>query len=133
MAKGYNARFASNPYVVGSFACIGGGLFGLDISSMSGVLNNDHYLNQYHHPTSDAQGAITASMPAGSFVGALIVSQLADRIGRKNAVILSGIIWVIGAILQCASVNRGMLVVGRIIAGLSVGIASTVVPIYQAE
>ena len=26
-------------YVVGSFACIGGGLFGLDISSMSGVLN----------------------------------------------------------------------------------------------
>ena len=72
-------------------------------------------------------------MPAGSFVGALIVSQLADRIGRKNAVILSGIIWVIGAILQCASVNRGMLVVGRIIAGLSVGIASTVVPIYQAE
>ncbi|KAL1751284.1 general substrate transporter [Schizophyllum commune] len=133
MAKGYNARFASNPYVVGSFACIGGGLFGLDISSMSGVLNNDHYLNQYHHPTSDAQGAITASMPAGSFVGALIVSQLADRVGRKNAVILSGIIWVIGAILQCASVNRGMLVVGRIIAGLSVGIASTVVPIYQAE
>ena len=97
------------------------------------IVQNDHYLNQYHHPTSDAQGAITASMPAGSFVGALIVSQLADRIGRKNAVILSGIIWVIGAILQCASVNRGMLVVGRIIAGLSVGIASTVVPIYQAE
>ena len=59
-------------------------------------------------------------MPAGSFVGALIVSQLADRIGRKNAVILSGIIWVIGAILQCASVNRGMLVVGRIISGISV-------------
>jgi hypothetical protein len=54
----YNAAIASNPvrpsvqrcaisrqalisvqYVVGSFACIGGSLFGLDISSMSGVLS----------------------------------------------------------------------------------------------
>lgn len=72
-------------------------------------------------------------MPAGSLVGALLVTQLADRLGRKKTVILSGIVWVIGAILQCASVNRGMLVVGRIIAGLSVGIASAVVPIYQSE
>lgn len=42
----YNARIAANPYIVGSFACIGGGLFGLDISSMSGVLNNPAY-NSY--------------------------------------------------------------------------------------
>lgn len=43
-------------------------------------------------------------MPAGSLVGALAVTQLADRIGRKRTVILAGIIWVIGSILQCASV-----------------------------
>jgi MFS family permease len=43
-------------------------------------------------------------MPAGSFVGALSVTQLADRLGRKNTVILAGIFWVIGSILQCASV-----------------------------
>ncbi len=28
-------------------------------------------------------------MPAGSFLGALLVTQLADRFGRKNTVILS--------------------------------------------
>lgn len=72
-------------------------------------------------------------MPAGSFVGALAVTQLADRIGRKRTIIISGILWVIGSVLQCASVNRAMLVVGRIISGLSVGLASAVVPIYQAE
>lgn len=92
---------------------------------------------------------MVAAMPAGSFVGALAVSQLADRIGRKRTIILSGLIWVIGSILQCAAVvstafviirasmnslqNRGMLVVGRIISGLSVGIASAVVPVYQSE
>ena len=72
-------------------------------------------------------------MPGGSFLGALAVTQLADRIGRKPTIIISGIFWVIGSILQCASINRGMLVVGRIISGLAVGLASAVVPIYQAE
>ena len=138
-------------YVVGSFACIGGGLFGLDISSMSGVLSvrihptslrttirplapqNVSYQQTFHFPGPSAQGAIVAAMPAGSFVGALAVTQLADRIGRKRTIIISGIFWVIGSILQCASVNRAMLVVGRIISGLAVGLASAVVPIYQAE
>ncbi|KIL54556.1 hypothetical protein M378DRAFT_168849 [Amanita muscaria Koide BX008] len=100
---------------------------------MSGVLNNDAYLNTFQNPDPGAQGAIVAAMPAGSFIGALAVMQLADRIGRRKTIILSGIIWVIGSILQCASVNRGMLVVGRIISGLSVGLASAVVPIYQSE
>ncbi|KAF4609468.1 hypothetical protein D9613_012243 [Agrocybe pediades] len=129
----YNARIASNPYVVGSFACIGGGLFGLDISSMSGVLNNPSYLKTFNFPNPAAQGGIVAAMPAGSLVGSLAVTQLADRIGRKKTIILAGWIWVIGSILQCASVNRGMLVVGRIISGISVGLASAVVPIYQSE
>ena len=42
-------------------------------------------------------------MPAGSFAGALAVTWLADSLGRKWTVILSGWIWVIGCILQCAS------------------------------
>jgi len=88
-------------------------------------------------------------MPAGSLVGALAVTQLADRLGRKRTIILAGIIWVIGSILQCSSIvsevsqslptytpfkqNRAMLVVGRIVSGISVGMASAVVPIYQSE
>jgi sugar porter (SP) family MFS transporter len=133
MAKDYSAWVASSPYVVGSFACIGGGLFGLDISSMAGVITNPSYIEYFHNPNSNAQGAIVASMPAGSLLGALSVTILADKLGRKRTVILSGIVWVIGAILQAASQNRGMLVVGRIIAGISIGIASAVVPMYQAE
>jgi sugar porter (SP) family MFS transporter len=129
----YNAKIASNPYVVGSFACIGGGLFGLDISSMSGVLNNEFYLEQFNFPDPTTQGGIVAAMPAGSLIGALAVTQLADRIGRKKTIILSGLIWVIGSTLQCASISRDMLIVGRIISGISVGLASAVVPIYQSE
>ncbi|TFK71957.1 general substrate transporter [Pluteus cervinus] len=133
MGKGYSATIAANPYIVGSFACIGGGLFGLDISSMSGVLSNEAYISTFKKPDANAQGAIVAAMPAGSLVGALAVTHLADKIGRRKTIILGGMIWVLGSILQCASVNRGMLVVGRVISGISVGLSSAVVPIYQSE
>ncbi|KAI0248196.1 general substrate transporter [Lactifluus subvellereus] len=133
MGKGYHAAIASNPYVVGSFACIGGGLFGLDISSMSGVLSNDAYKKTFGNPDPNVQGAIVSAMPAGSFVGALLVSYVADWIGRKNTVILSGLVWVVGSILQCAAVDREMLITGRVISGISVGIASTIIPLYQSE
>ena len=71
---------------------------------MSGVLSNDAYKNTFGNPGSNAQGAIVAAMPAGSFVGALLVSKLADLIGRKWTIIISGWIWVVGSILQCAAV-----------------------------
>ena len=48
-------------------------------------------------------------MPAGSLMGALAVTQLADRIGRKKTIILSGLIWVIGSTLQCTSIVSFLL------------------------
>ncbi|ORX65027.1 MFS general substrate transporter [Linderina pennispora] len=43
------------------------------------------------------------------------------------------IIFIIGVIIQTASINRGMLITGRFIAGLGVGTLSMVVPVYQSE
>ncbi|KAK1754255.1 general substrate transporter [Echria macrotheca] len=124
---------ASNVYFICAFAAIGGGLFGFDISSMSGVLGTQAYKQYFGHPVSYTQGAITAAMPAGSLVGSLTSSFLADRFSRKVALQFSCILWIIGSILMCASQNVGMLCVGRVICGLCVGIASSIVPVYQSE
>lgn len=123
----------SNVYFICSFAAIGGGLFGFDISSMSGVLGTEAYKRYFNHPRSYGQGAITAAMPFGSLVGALSSSFIADRYSRRTAIQIASIIWIIGSIIQCASVDVGMLVVGRVVAGLCVGIASSICPVYQAE
>jgi len=76
----------------------------MDISSMSGVLSNDAYKRTFDNPDPNVQGAIVSAMPAGSFAGALLVSYVGDRIGRKKTVILAGLIWTIGSILQCSAV-----------------------------
>ncbi|KAH8808515.1 high-affinity glucose transporter [Xylogone sp. PMI_703] len=124
---------ASNVYFICGFAAIGGGLFGFDISSMAGVLGTQAYKNYYGNPVSYRQGAITCAMPFGSLVGALVSSIIADKYSRKTTIQIASVFWIVGSIIQAASINIAMLVVGRVIAGLCVGAASSIVPIYQAE
>ncbi|KAG0280921.1 hypothetical protein BGZ95_007956 [Linnemannia exigua] len=123
----------NNVYFLGGFATMGGMLFGFDISSMSGVVGTDRYQDYFNHPSSSLQGGIVASMAAGSFCGALLAGPLGDKISRKRTIMLAATIWIIGSIIQCAAVNVAMLVVGRIINGVAVGLASMIVPVYQSE
>ncbi|KAK9243443.1 general substrate transporter [Lipomyces tetrasporus] len=122
-----------NVYTISIFAALGGVLFGFDIASISGVINTDQYKNFYGNPLGVRQGIITASMATGSLVGALSSGVLGDRLSRKGAIQVGTIFWCIGAALQSASIGVGMLVAGRAIAGICVGLTSTLVPIYQSE
>ncbi|KAA8643928.1 hypothetical protein EYZ11_006405 [Aspergillus tanneri] len=137
-----------NIYVIAGVAVVGGALFGFDISSMSAQLNENSYKCYFNQgpsgppftddedcsgPKSLTQGGITAAMAAGSWLGALISGSLSDRIGRKTSIMVGCVIWMVGSILICASQNIGMLIVGRIINGLAVGIESAQVPVYISE
>ena len=99
----------ANIYVIASISVVGGALFGFDISSMSAELN-EHSYNCYFKPdsvqfhddgtlagcaglSSIHQGGVTAAMPAGSWLGALISGFISDRIGRKYSIIIGCWIW----------------------------------------
>ncbi|KNG82728.1 sugar transporter [Aspergillus nomiae NRRL 13137] len=137
-----------NIYVIAGIAVVGGALFGFDISSMSAQLNENSYKCYFNQgpqgppftddpdcsgPKSLVQGGITASMSAGSWLGALISGPLSDRIGRKTSIMAACSLWIIGSTIMCASQNIGMLIVGRIFNGLCVGIESAQVPVYISE
>ncbi|EGS22553.1 putative high-affinity glucose transporter protein [Thermochaetoides thermophila DSM 1495] len=137
-------NLAGNIYFIAVIAVIGGALFGFDISSMSAIISTQPYLCQFNQrgfdengrclgPTDAVQGGITAAMPGGSWLGALVSGFLSDSYGRKRSIQIGSVIWVIGSILVCTSVNIPMLVLGRIINGFSVGICSAQVPVYISE
>lgn len=126
-------RFANYFTVLAAFGTIGGMLFGFDISSMSAWIGSDQYLDFFNSPGSTEQGGITASMSAGSFVGAIIAGQIADKLGRRGVLMVASVIWVIGAAVQCSAQNVAHLVVGRVISGFSIGITSSQVLVYLAE
>lgn len=100
---------------------------------MSAWIETDQYLDYFNSPNSTLQGLITSLMSLGSFTGALAAGFISDKFGRKGALSLACVIWVIGAILQCSSQNVAHLIVGRIVSGLSIGITSSQVCVYLAE
>ncbi|KAF2085157.1 sugar transporter [Saccharata proteae CBS 121410] len=123
----------SNIYVLAGLGTIGGALFGFDISSMSAWIGTTQYLDYFDNPNADLQGGITASMSAGSFVGALGAGFLSDRLGRKRSMEIAAFIWLVGSAIQCSAQNVAQLIVGRIINGFTVGIMSSQIPVYLAE
>ncbi|KAI9926322.1 hypothetical protein ASPWEDRAFT_45615 [Aspergillus wentii DTO 134E9] len=137
-----------NIYVIAAVAVVGGALFGFDISSMSAQLSENSYKCYFNQgpsgppfddssdcsgPRSLVQGGITAAMPAGSWLGALVSGILSDYAGRRPSIMIGCAIWMIGSTIMCASQNIGMLVVGRVINGFAVGIESAQVPVYISE
>ncbi|TIA18069.1 putative MFS glucose transporter [Aureobasidium pullulans] len=133
-----------NVYTIAAISIIGGGLFGFDISSMSAIIATQPYKCYFNQqgfndvgecigPKADVQGGITASMAGGSWLAALCSGYLSDRLGRKMAIQIGAVIWVIGCIIVCASQNIAMLIVGRLINGFCVGICSAQVPVYISE
>ncbi|KAK4184152.1 general substrate transporter [Podospora australis] len=133
-----------NIYVIAAVAVIGGALFGFDISSMSAIISTQPYLCQFNQrgfdangrclgPTEDVQGGITAAMPGGSWLGALVSGVVSDKFGRKRSIQIGAIVWIIGSVIVCAAINIPMLAIGRIINGFSVGICSAQVPVYISE
>jgi MFS family permease len=89
--------------------------------------------NDRHRKLIFLSSQITASMSAGSFIGALCAGFIADKWGRRYALMGAAIVWIIGAAIQCSAQNVGHLIAGRIVSGLSVGVTSSQVCVYLAE
>jgi sugar porter (SP) family MFS transporter len=111
-------------------AAIGGLLFGFDTGVISGALL---YLKKDLHANSVAQEWIVSVLLLGAILGAIISGYLADKLSRKWTKVISGCIYVIGALGCAFAVSVPMLIVFRFVLGLSVGTASFVAPLYIAE
>ncbi|KAK3647773.1 hypothetical protein LTR56_000702 [Elasticomyces elasticus] len=120
-------------WLVALTASIAGALFGYDTGIISAVLV---YLGNDldGRPTSSGEKeAITSLCSAGAFIGAIIAGLTADKFGRKIAIYVGCVLFVVGAVLQAAAYSIAQMCVGRLIIGFGVGSAAMVVPLYIAE
>lgn len=69
----------------------------------------------------------------GALCSSAIAGYLADRFGRKPIIIVAALLFILGSLEQAASQVLKELVLGRVIVGLAVGLASMVLPAYVAE
>ncbi|CAI4057355.1 hypothetical protein SKDZ_04G1030 [Saccharomyces kudriavzevii ZP591] len=124
--------------LVGIFVAVGGFLFGYDTGLINSITDMPYvktYIAPNHSNFTTNQIAILVSfLSLGTFFGALIAPYISDSYGRKPTIMFStAIIFSIGNSLQVASGGLVLLIVGRVISGIGIGIISAVVPLYQAE
>ena len=122
-----------NTYFVACIATLGGMLFGFDISSMSAIILTDQYNDFFNSPTGLRQGVIGSALAAGSVGGSLMAGPVSNWLGRRYSFVFACMWWVIGTIVQITVQDWSMLVAGRVINGVCVGITSSQVPVYLAE
>jgi len=116
--------------MLSSIAALGGFLFGFD----SGVINGTvDALQGAFNSDAIRTGFNVASVLIGCAIGAFFAGMLADKCGRKIALVGAAIAFIISAWGSGISSSSAEFVVYRLLGGLAVGAASILSPAYIGE
>ncbi|KWU42346.1 MFS transporter [Rhodotorula sp. JG-1b] len=126
-------------YLLCVFASFGGIFFGYDSGYINGVLASKVFIRAIQGPDATAISSsntslITSILSAGTFFGALIAGDLADRFGRRWTIISGCVIYCGGVVIQMFAASAlATIVVGRLVAGFGVGFVSAIIILYMSE
>lgn len=111
-------------------ATVSSTLLGYDIGVMSGALlfvSQDLKLNLVE------QEIVVGSLNLISIVGGAMAGKLSDLIGRRLTMAIAAAIFFAGAAIMAGSPSFPVLLLGRLVAGIGVGFALMIAPVYSAE
>lgn len=124
-----NAR--RNVWLAAAISALGGLLFGYDWVVIGGA--KPFYEARFAITQPAAQAWLVSCALIGCLFGAMISGGLSDRFGRKPALLVAALLFVISAIGTAMAPNVDQFVVWRIVGGVAIGIASGISPLYIAE
>lgn len=112
------------------FGALGGLLFGYDTGVISGAIL---FISKQLTLTKWQEGWVVSAVLVGAILGAAVIGPMSDRFGRKKLLLLSSIIFLVGAVWSGLAPDFAHLVASRIVLGLAVGGASSLIPTYLSE
>ena len=116
--------------VMAVVAAMGGLLFGFDTGVISGAIP---FLEKDFALTDGTVEFITTAGLIGAIIGALIGGSVTDSLGRRKVLIISGVIFGVGALWSGLASSAESLIAARLFLGVAIGTASFAVPLYIAE
>ncbi|KAF4924306.1 High-affinity glucose transporter HXT2 [Colletotrichum viniferum] len=102
-------------------AAQGGFIYGFDSGITATTFGHDSFKLKMYGPSmvnTAYTGAIVSVYNAGQAIGGMTIGYLADRFSRKYTILTASILTIIGSVLQCAAMEVGMMIAGRLIAGI---------------
>ncbi|CAL4915804.1 unnamed protein product [Urochloa decumbens] len=133
-AECYSVSAAVLPFL---FPALGGLLYGYDIGATSGAtisLKSSTFSGTTWYNLSSVQtGLVVSGSLYGALIGSVLAYTIADFLGRRKELVISSISYLIGAFLTAAAPNFAIMVVGRFLYGIGIGLAMHAAPMYIAE
>uniref|UniRef100_A0A8C6V2L6 Solute carrier family 2 member 13 n=1 Tax=Neogobius melanostomus TaxID=47308 RepID=A0A8C6V2L6_9GOBI len=117
-------------YVLAVFSAIGGFLFGYDTGVISGAML---LLKRELGLSALWQEVLISSTVAAAALSALLGGFLNGLFGRRVCILSASFFFTVGGIVLSAAPGKEVLLAGRLIVGVGLGIASMTVPVYIAE
>jgi len=111
-------------------AAVGGLLFGYDTAVVAGAIG---FIEKLYDLSPAMKGWVASCALIGCVVGAMFAGKLSDKIGRKKVLVISAILFAISSAGIAIPLDLNWFVFFRLIAGLGIGIASMLAPMYIAE
>ncbi|KAL3614115.1 Polyol transporter 5 [Castilleja foliolosa] len=105
-------------------------LLGYDIGVMSGAII---FIQKDLHITDVQKEVVMGVFSLYSLIGSAVAGRTSDLVGRRLTIVFAGVIFFVGALLMGLSTNYAFLMVGRLVAGIGVGYALMIAPVYTAE
>lgn len=116
--------------IIAACAALSGLLFGYDAGIISGALL---FINQTFTISSGEQGWLVAMVPLGALFSSALSGKVSDLFGRKKTLFLTAIFFIVGSIMCAVTNDITLLVIGRLILGIAIGIGSSTSPVYTSE
>ena len=115
---------------VSFISALGGYLFGFDFAVIAGALP---FLKQQFGFNEVQEGLATATLAIGCIAGCLLAGSISDRLGRKKGLMVAAFIFLISSLAMAFSQSSVLFITARFVAGIGVGMASVLSPMYIAE
>jgi sugar porter (SP) family MFS transporter len=109
---------------------LAGALFGYDQGVISGALEG---IKRDLRLSPLLVEVVTSWVTLGALVGSLAGGDLADRLGRRKALLAAAVLFAAGAAVEALAPEVAILVAGRLLVGFGVGVAAVAAPLYAAE
>ncbi|KAL9431622.1 hypothetical protein AB3S75_026756 [Citrus x aurantiifolia] len=132
--ENYSVSAAILPFL---FPALGGLLYGYDIGSTScaTISIESPTLSgiSWYGLSSVEIGLITSGSLYGALIGSILAFNIADILGRRRELILAALLYLVGALVMALAPDFIIMVVGRFVFGIGIGLAMHAAPMYIAE
>jgi SP family galactose:H+ symporter-like MFS transporter len=122
-----NTKFVQ---LAAAISALGGLLFGYDTGVISSAIL---FIKQDFLLSTIAEEFLVSAVLFGAILGAIFGGTWSDRFGRRRIIILAALIFTFGGIGTAFANTVAWLLLGRVIVGIAIGVASFAAPLYISE